>query len=244
MKVRIVESSAAGIDMGTPTCYAQVMPTRARIVIPGGAHYVSQMSNRAQVAFFGEEDYRAYLALLADWCRRFGVAIWAYCLLPQHVQLVLVPPTADAMSRALAGAHRGHTVAVNGRLGCEGNLWRARYQSFAVGPTLVNEVVREVELSPVRAGLVEVPWDYPWSSAAAHVARVDDAIVSVTPVLKDVDDWAEFLVAEPGRIDATRLRNQARGGLPLGDEAFIAELEASLGRCLRPGRRGRPPKPK
>ena len=87
----------------------------ARVVVPGLPHHVTQRGNRRMQTFFGEEDYRAYLSLAAEWCSRHGVAIWAYCLMPNHVHLIAVPRSGEGLARALGEAHRRYTRSVNFR---------------------------------------------------------------------------------------------------------------------------------
>ena len=76
----------------------------ARVVVRGVAHHVTQRGNRGQETFFHEDDYAAYLALLGEWCGRCGVAVWAYCLMPNHVHLIVVPDSEDGLRRALGEA--------------------------------------------------------------------------------------------------------------------------------------------
>ena len=75
------------------------MARLARIVVPGMPHHVTQRGNRRQQTFFCDDDYRAYLSLLVEWCGRYDTRIWAYCLMPNHVHAILVPTTADGLAR-------------------------------------------------------------------------------------------------------------------------------------------------
>src|SRR3984893_346773 len=100
------------------------MARLARGGAPGGAHHVTQRGNRRQAVFFGEEDYATYIGLLAAGCRAAGVAVWAYCLMPNHVHLVLVPSEADGLRAALGETHRRYTRHVNLREGWRGYLWQ------------------------------------------------------------------------------------------------------------------------
>jgi REP element-mobilizing transposase RayT len=77
------------------------MPRIARIIAPGVPHHITQRGNRRMETFFCDEDYQAYLALMAEWCRKFSVSIWCYCLLPNHVHLIAVPETAEGFRRAI-----------------------------------------------------------------------------------------------------------------------------------------------
>ncbi len=91
------------------------MARLARIVIPGIPHHVTQRGNRRLPVFFEDSDYEAYLALLGEWCAKAGTPIWAYCLMPNHVHLILVPPDEGGLRAALGEAHRRYTRHVNAR---------------------------------------------------------------------------------------------------------------------------------
>ena len=97
------------------------MARLARVVAPGLPHHVTQRGNRRQETFFCEADYRAYLALMAQWCERAGVEIWAYCLMPNHVHLIAVPETEGALHKAIGEAHRRYSLAINDREGWHGH---------------------------------------------------------------------------------------------------------------------------
>lgn len=216
------------------------MARLARIVVAGVAHHVTQRGNRRQQVFFGDEDYAAYRALIAESARVAGVAVWAYCLMPNHVHLIMVPPDESGLRAALADAHRRYSRRINFREGWRGYLWQGRFASVAMDEAHLMTCARYVELNPVRAGLVARAADWPWSSAAAHLAGIDDALVTVAPMRERVDDWAAFLAQ--GLEDETReaIRRGERTGRPLGSTAFIASLEQQTGRTLarqRPGPR-------
>jgi len=142
----------------------------ARIVAPGRAHHVTQRGNRRMQTFFCDEDYREYLSLLERWCGEFEVRIWSYCLMPNHVHLILVPSTADGLRRAVAEVHRRYTRMINSREDWRGCLWQGRFASFVMSEKHLMGAVRYVERNPVKAGLVRRAEDWPWSSAAAHCA--------------------------------------------------------------------------
>ncbi len=87
------------------------MARLARIVAPGLPHHVTQRGKRRQPTFFGEDDYRLYRSLLAGHASAVGVAVWAWCLMPNHVHLILVPQTATAL--CLRETHRRYTRHIN-----------------------------------------------------------------------------------------------------------------------------------
>lgn len=102
----------------------------ARVVIPRVPHHVTQRGNRRRPVFFSDEDYRGYREVLAEGCREHGVAIWAYCFMPNHMHLIAVPRTEDALARGMGEAHRRYTRMINFRQGWKGYLWQGRFASF------------------------------------------------------------------------------------------------------------------
>jgi REP-associated tyrosine transposase len=218
------------------------MPRIARAVVPGLPHHVTQRGNRRQLTFFCPDDYRLYISLMCEWCRRCGVQIWAYCLMPNHSHLIAVPPSADALRRAIGQAHNAYTRQVNRREGWTGHLWQGRFASFAMDERHVIAAARYIEFNPVRANLVHRPGDYPWSSARAHLTGRDDALVVAAPLLARVPDWSAFLGTRADADVAERVRKHASTGRPLGSDAFVEQVEKQLNRSLRKGTPGRVPR--
>ena len=214
------------------------MARLARVVVSDVPHHVTQRGNRRQPTFFSDSDYEAYLDLMAEWCRRHGVEVWAYCLMPNHVHLVATPPTEAALAHAIGEAHRRYTRRVNFREGWRGHLWQGRFASFPMDEEHLYRAVRYVELNPVRARLVRAPWRYRWSSAAAHLEGKDGQLVRVAPMLERVGDWRDFLAEGLSIAEADDLRRHERSGRPLGNEGFVVRLEGLLGRILRPQKPG------
>src|SRR5262245_4311851 len=221
------------------------MSRLARVVAPGLPHHITQRGNRRQQTFFCDEDYQSYLELMAEWCCAYEVEVWAYCLMPNHVHLIAVPHSAVGLRRAIGEVHRRYTRMVNFREGWRGHLWQGRFASFVLDEPYLLTAVRYVELNPVRAGLINAPSRYPWSSAAAHVRGRADAPVRVAPRAKLAPNWRGFLARVIREEDSKALRAHERTGRPLGEEEFVARLEQDLGRILRrqkPGPKGKQPK--
>jgi len=205
----------------------------ARIVAPALPHHVIQRGNRRQETFLGEGDYKEYLDLMAEWCTRYHVEIWAYCLMPNHVHLIAVPEEKEALAKAIGEAHRRYTRFINFREGWRGYLWQGRFASYPMDEVYLVAAAKYIELNPVRAKLVQRPEEYPWSSARAHLFARDDLLVKTRPLLDLVDDWARFLETDQKEEDMFLLRRNFRTGRPLGDEKFIGQLEIRLNRILR-----------
>jgi putative transposase len=95
----------------------------ARVVVSGAPHHATQRGNRRQKTFFSDGDYRSYLELMGEWSRRHALRIWAYCLMPNHVHLIVVPPSEPSLCRGVGEAHRRYTRMVNFREKWRGHLW-------------------------------------------------------------------------------------------------------------------------
>lgn len=209
-------------------------------MLPGVPHHITQRGNRRQPTFFCEADYRLYRDLMAEWGTHHGMAIWAYCLMPNHVHLIAVPERPESLAKGLGEAHQRYTRAVNKRQGWTGYLWQGRFHSSPLDEAWLYHAALYVELNPVRAGLVAQPGDYPWSSAAAHLANEDDALVKVAPLLQRWPDWADALAEGVSEAVLKPLRERTRTGRLLGSDEFVARAEASVGRRLRTQTAGRP----
>lgn len=214
------------------------MARMARVVAPGHPHHVTQRGNRRQQTFFSDGDYRSYLELMSTWCGRLNVDVWAYCLMPNHVHMIMVPEDEHGLRRAIGEAHRRYTRLVNLRQDWRGHLWQGRFASFPMDPGHLLASARYVELNPVRAGLVRQPEDWPWSSAAAHLAGKGDRLCTVSPLMEEVEDWRAFLDGGLAGEAAEAIRRHQRTGRPLGGEQFIETLEKTLGLRLKKRRPG------
>src|SRR5690349_7717913 len=110
------------------------MPRKARIVMPGIPHHVTQRGNRRQRTFFRESDYQTYIDIMSQSCKATDVKIWAYALMPNHVHMIAVPGSAEALTTAIARAHETYTRLINFREGWQGHLWQGRYFSVPMSP--------------------------------------------------------------------------------------------------------------
>ena len=160
---------------------------------PGCPHYVRLRGNRRQRTLAGEVDYRDYLEVFSGTAVRNGVEIWAYCLMPNDVHLVLRPRGRCSLADLIAGAHGRYGQLKNQRVGWNGPLWQARFQASSLGPRSISAAARYVETVPVRAQLCARPADWRWSSVHAHLAGRDDGVVRVGPLLERVQSWQRYL---------------------------------------------------
>jgi putative transposase len=219
------------------------MARLARLVVPGLPHHVTQRGNGRARTFFTEDDYAVYRDLLAESCRAAEVAVWAWVLMPNHVHLILNPADADAdgLRRALAPVHRRYAGHIHARERRTGHFWQGRFGAVVLDEDHLRAALAYVALNPVRARLARRPQDWPWSSVHAHLSGKDDGPTSVAPVLERYPRFADLIGAEPDAAAVARLRRAETIGRPLGDEGFLAALEARTGRALKPAKPG--PKP-
>ncbi len=219
------------------------MPRIARLVVPGLPHHVTQRGNRRQKTFFNRKDYAVYRDWLAESCDRAKCEIWAYCLMPNHVHVIIVPSDEDGLRKTFADLHRRYTARINARLQITGYLWQGRYGSVVMDEDHLLDAIRYVSLNPVRAGLVQQAEEWAWSSVRAHLSGQDDGIVRVAPVLDRIGDFRAFLCQD--FVEALAygpLRRAEKVGRPVGGDNWLRALEERTGRTLRPQKRGRKPR--
>lgn len=213
----------------------------ARIVVPGLPHHVTQRGNRRERVFFAPADYRLYRRLIGEAARRANAEIWAYCLMPNHVHLIVTPADADGLRATFAEAHRRYTTTINARFGWTGHLFQGRFGAAAMDEPHLLAAVRYIALNPVVAGLAARPEDWPWSSARAQLAGRDDALAQGARLRALIPDFAGLLATAPDAAALARIERGPTIGRPLGAREWLAALEERLGRRLAPRQRGRKP---
>ena len=181
------------------------MPRIARVVLPGGPHHVTQRGNRRVDVFLDDQDRRRYLSLLSEYTGRHGVAIWAYCLMRNHVHFVAVPETAESLGRTFHDTHQTYAAWFNHKTKETGHLWQGRFYSTVLDDPHLWVAVRYVERTPVRAGLVDRAEDWPWSSAAAHCGDRTDPLLTDIEMPWPVPDWRAFLAKEAEEGDKDKV---------------------------------------
>lgn len=218
---------------GIVTPALAAMPRTARFVIPGIPFHVTQRGVDRMAIFRDDSDRRHFCGLLRDATRLHGVAVNAWTLMHNHVHLLLTPKTADGLWRAMKRCTQRYASAFNSRHGRIGPLVQGRFHSSPVGTRrYFLEVVRYIELNPVRAGMVRDATHYPWTSAHVHLDHGTDSLVDVheeflmlgpTPAER-ARVWNAWLRAgiRPRRLQS--LREHLRRGRPYGDGAFRAAV--------------------
>jgi putative transposase len=224
------------------------MPRPSRLILPGVAVHVIQRGNNRIACFRQESDYLMYLAHLRQLSEKYDCAVHAYCLMTNHVHLLLTPGAAGACTGLMRDLGQRYVQYFNRRHERTGTLWEGRFRScIAESAHYVLGCYRYIELNPVRAGMVDHPTGYLWSSYAVNSGMRADPLVS---------PHAEFLAlaAHPDprhaayrglfeqRFEAElqkAIREATNGGYPLASDTFKNVVLAPLGWRIEPGKAGR-----
>jgi putative transposase len=220
------------------------MARKPRFILPDLPVHIIQRGNDRMDCFRCDEDYGVYLALIRQLIVKARCALHAYCLMTNHVHLLLTAPTGTACSLLMKALSHRYAQYFNGKYQRTGTLWEGRYRSCLVeSGRYVLACVRYIELNPVRAGIVSVPNQYVWSSYASNVSSRPDPLITVHPEVAAIGAVAYATLVGAG-IEETLLkeiRASTNGGLPLASDAFKTSIAAE-GRKVERGRPG--PKPK
>lgn len=218
------------------------MPRIARIYALNYPHHITQRGNNRETVFFDDEDKKFYLKILNKYSYQWNFDIWAYCLMPNHVHILVVPRREDSLAKGIGGTNLVYTQYINRRYNRNGRLWQNRFFSTIVEQeSYLWAVVRYIERNPIRAGIVERAEDYLWSSAKAHILRVRDSILTGEKWLPDGEykSYRDFLsYEEKDKEDSIRKATQT--GRPFGSVKFMKSLERILARDIFPRNVGRP----
>lgn len=221
------------------------MARLARVVVPGIAHHVTQRGNHKEAVFFNEEDRRVYLASLTENSLRYGVRLLGFCLMTNHVHMIAIPEREDSLAKTFGRTHVDYARWQHIRQRQSGHLWQNRFFSCPLDAGHCWTALRYVELNPVRAQMAPNAWDWPWSSARAHVDAADSDIpldLESWRACWSPPKWRETLEQDVEEAAfRARLRQATLTGRPLGSAGFARAMEAAVNRPLGPRKRGRKP---
>jgi len=221
-----------------------------RISLPGQAHHVVQRGHNRQPIVLDDEDRTVWRHLLADAAVTHRVDVHAWVLLDDHFHLVASPAEPQALGRMMQALARRHAAEFNRRHGRSGTLWDGRFRSSLVqAGRWVLDCMLFVEAHSARhQGSLEQTLQEPWSSVGHHLGRHRDALIVEAPAWWGLGNTPfEREAAWRARLEALlapdvvgRITQASRRGWPLGDEAYLAQLEPAIGRSVAPRPRGRP----
>lgn len=229
------------------------MPRVGRVVLPNHPHHIVQRGHNKQVVFAEEADFLYYLRTLEEFKDLYGVKVYGFCLMTNHVHLILQPgESASGMGQLMKRLAGRQTRFVNQKESRTGTLWEGRYRSSPIQTeSYLLTCCRYVELNPVRAGMTDDPADYPWSSYHRHAG------------LSDRFDWVDLDPCYQGlgassETRAMRYKEFVHSAIPVGEwdlirealqrgqltgtQRFTLDVERLIGRRIEPRKQGRPRK--
>lgn len=225
------------------------MPRKTRMYLPGVPVHVVQRGHNRAATFFCNEDYQYYLQSLGVGLKRYGGNLHAYCLMTNHVHLLITPDYEDSISRVMQHVGRQYVQYVNKRYQRTGTLWEGRHKGCLIAQeSYLLACYRYIELNPVRAGMVDLPEQYQWSSYHSNaLGDIDDLVVKHALYESIHQDEVERYklystlfeqVLDVGVIN--QIRAGAKANHLVGDDCFKKTIAKRLGRSMGYGVRGRP----
>lgn len=228
------------------------MPRSARIILPHTPHHIVQRGHNRQPVFFSEKDYEYYLENLLLFKKVFGCKVYAYCLMSNHVHLVIDPGKSPQSIALLMKRVAGRqTRFVNKFKKRTGSLWEGRYKSSIVSTKeYLPACCRYIELNPLRAGMVDDPALYPWSSYKAKVTGKKDPIIDYHPtylamgnkVADRRENYQDYVLGTVPDHEIKLIRNALQRGQLTGSRSFVEKIEKRLDIKLSNRGPGRPKK--
>ena len=227
------------------------MPRRPRLKLAGIPMHVIQRGNNRSACFFAEDDYQFYLDHLGEACQKYAVELHAYVLMTNHVHLLMTPKNGEGPSQVMKQLGQRYVQYVNRTYQRSGTLWEGRFRSCLVGEEdYFLGCHRYVELNPVRAGMVEHPGAYRWSSYGHNAQGLGNAWIRPHTLYIGLgrnpqsrqEAYRELFRhhLDAGLVD--QIRTATNGGFVLGTERFQKAIAATLGRRTWRGSPGRPVK--
>ena len=217
----------------------------ARVVAVGVAHHVTQRGNAKRYILDTDADRMVYLGLLLENIKRHGASLLGYCLMSNHVHLVMIPEEANSLALSLKNTHGRYASYWNARHRSSGHLWQGRFYSCPLDRAHLWKALRYTELNPLRAGLVSDASVWSWSSAAVHCGVASptvDLAVELWAEYWSPATWKAYLDAGETDEELKAIRQCTHTGRPLGEESFVRDLEEATQRSLSPKTGGRPAK--
>lgn len=227
------------------------MPRKPRFYVPNMPVHVMQRGHNRGAVFFSDQDYLEYLRCLKHAADNYGCKVHGYVLMTNHVHLLVTPENKESIGQLFQGIGRHYVRYVNKTYHRHGGLWEGRYKGNIIqSQAYLLSCMRYIEMNPVRAGMVDHPAKYRWSSYSANALGVSNAILSQHEEYISLGTSADLRQKvyqglfddniETDVIDF--LRQSLQSGTPLGNDQFKSQIEAAVGQKVGWVRPGRPKK--
>lgn len=218
-----------------------------RFELLGHPQHVIVRGNNRQIIFVADEDYLFYLEKLAEACERYGCLIHAYVLMTNHVHVLTTPLEQGAIGKVMQSVGRRYVQYFNHCYRRTGTLWEGRYKSALIdSDRYALTCYRYIEMNPVRAGMVQSPADYRWSSYHANALGQPDDLITPHELYVQLADndarrqqiYRGLFFDDLDKNVVDELRNATNKGWAMGSNHFKAQAEKLIGRRISPSRRG------
>ena len=230
------------------------MPRRARVIVPGMPHHIVQRGHNKKAVFVEGGDYQYYLDNLVEWKNELGLALYSYCLMTNHIHLIVkandsVGSIGELMKR-LAGRQ---TRYVNKKENRTGSLWESRYKISPIQTdSYLLQCCRYVELNPVKALMVDKPEIYRWSSYAIKIGLIENTSLDLDPCYLSLaqteisrrENYKSYVEAGTSFEEQKFIQNAVERNQLTGNYKFTDEIESRLGVRVEYRGRGRPSRSK
>jgi putative transposase len=223
------------------------MARQRRFILPGQPLHVIQRGNNRDILFAANQDYRFYLEKLAEACKRFSCEVHAYVLMTNHVHLLMTPREAEGIGQVMQSLGRCYVQYFNYSYRRTGTLWEGRYRATLIdAETYLLTCYRYIELNPVRAGMVEQPADYPWSSYGYNALGKANQLISPHALYRELgrseDDrrksYRSLFKDKLGDDVVSNIRESTNKAWVLGNDRFKEQIEKLIDRQAAPKLRG------
>jgi len=218
------------------------MPRIARGLVDGSVYHIINRGNGAQVVFHKNTDYEAFIDIMKEAKIQYSLNIFAYCLMPNHFHMVLMPHQAQNLSKWMQWLMTSHVRRYHRHYGTSGHVWQGRYKSFLIQKdSHLLTVLRYVEGNPLRSGLVKSAKDWLWSSYSESIGKRPRLLIDEIPIdlPKSWDNYVDEPIIES---ELERLRQSVNRQSPYGNLLWQTQVSKEFGleSTIRP--RGRPRK--
>lgn len=227
------------------------MPRHARLVIPDVPVHLIQRGHNRNACFFCEDDFQFYLRWMMRFAKEADCDIHAYVLMTNHVHLALTPHDAGGLALLMKTLNQRYVAYINKKRNWTGTLWEGRFRSCLIlDQSYFLTCMRYIELNPVRAGMVDHPRDYPWSSYRANADGAYNPCITPHAIYRALGNteaeqrsaYRKIFLSQEDGIASDNIRRATNGNFVLGETTSTEELAATLGHRVTPGKRGRPHK--
>ncbi len=206
------------------------MPRKARMYLPHVPAHIVQRGNNRDACFFAEDDFNFYKQVLAEGLERYGAELHAYCLMTNHVHLLITPFATDSISRILQHIGRQYVQYINKTYRRSGTLREGRHKGSLIdAENYLLSCYRYIELNPVTAGMVEKPEEYLWSSYHANAGGKLDPVITPHKIYLRVDNdpvvrcyhYRELFCVNLSEHDVHCIRERIAANQVLGQGRFL-----------------------